>query len=372
MRNRSDAHIYRIALSALVFTGLFAGQGSAQMTLAVQKYSGEAQQWATSMVIATPQDLTFRWTIDGPVPSGLHWEILKTYAAPSSVANGPWARLHHVSAPPPGQFAVFKIDKDVLPVLPSGHAFWVRLVGTVSEKTRGEQKIVASPSVQISYATSAAPTAFASDAPLWIKLTKIICEAETADGSPSDEVYAIVASVFINHDNVPLSPVLVAATRLYEGMDAGEVRPVQVPAWGPPDGTPMIIDKPENAVVLVVLMENDGNETDNMSSLGAIKEWLSGFLKSLPKTGTPDAKIIKGLQAGMAQAVIENTGGFTPWEPDDQIGTLQQLPLEAADLIKAQNGQIVKKALVFSYPGVAGRYQLRFQLGKEGLETVVW
>jgi hypothetical protein len=361
-------------MTGLLIDGLLAVNGSAQMTLAVQKYSGEAQQWVKSLVITAPQDLNFRWTVDGPVPHNLHWEIARSYDFPTSVTRA-GVRMNYLSPPPAGQFAVFKIGKDALPVLAQGHAFWVRVVGSSpGEKAIGGSaaKIIASPSVQITYQPAAAPTSFATNDPLWVKLTKIICEAETNDASPSDEVYAVVASVFLNHADVPSSPVFVAGTRLYEGMDVGEVRPVEVPVWGPPSGSPVTIDKPENAIILAAIMENDGNETDNVLAIDSVFAHLGNYLKSLPKTGTPDAQILTALEGGMTAAMGGSTGGLLPFDADDPIGTTQLLTLTPLDLTKAQEGQIVKKSLVFATAGVAGRYRLRFQVGKKGLATVVW
>jgi hypothetical protein len=212
-------------------------------------------------------------------------------------------------------------------------------------------------------ATSAAMT------PLWIKATKLICETQTDDGSPNDEAYAIVASIALNWDKLWESKVRVVRTNIYEGMNSGDYRAVNLPVWGFEDAG-MPIRTPNDAIILATIYEHDNANVFLTTKL------LEGLL--IAKVGTLHPGYTYAQLNDMFFELMRNTllvnlhqVGDDPLTP---YGVLR-VPLLAEELHAAQSGTIVKKpvtALDMEGGGGRGKYTLRLQIGKQGVTSVAW
>jgi hypothetical protein len=206
--------------------------------------------------------------------------------------------------------------------------------------------------------------------PLWLKATKLICVNQTDDGSPNDEIYAVIASVDLNWDKLWESRVLVSHTPIYESMNKGDVRVTNLAAWGPPDGGSSPIRDPKNAVIIVKVFENDGGNV--FIAMQLLKSRLLQYIGTL-HPGYSYAQIASKLTTEMENSLLFSVS--TMGAGDDPLSRAQLVTLSQEELAAARSGTVVKKPLEFydtEGGGSAGKYILRFQLGREGVSTVVW
>jgi hypothetical protein len=210
--------------------------------------------------------------------------------------------------------------------------------------------------------------------PLWIALTKIVCEQETDDGSDSDEVYVMVTTVALNRANMQASQVSVRFTSVYEDFDAGDVRVPNMEIWGSENSGKPIPD-PRDVIIFVAGLERDGNGSREMTA-SMIKGLFQGKLGTL--SGTLSHKQISDIlykimwqtmESVLGAAVIKGylSGG------DDFLGMPAELPLSTSNLQLARQGTVVKLPMDVWLPSnIKGRYQLRFQLGRQGETSIHW
>jgi hypothetical protein len=379
---------------------------SAQLTLQVKK--GTA--WTTALTIPEIQAMSFRWTwTSGKPPAVASWQItVSSSPTPPPVGTNPPIAKHGPAPLPPhkGQYAEFQILPSNFPA-GSPSNFYLRVEATTQG---GLERLesnwigisVVPPTVTADAPRAAPPPSAAdlrdllkggkADAPraapppsasdlrdlleknsppsptLVVKLKRVYCKAETSEESASDEVYALLSATYLLRDNLWASPVGTKLTRVYQEMDAGEDRPVDVPLWGPM-GIPYPIRVSENAIILVALMEHDDTDESTREKAGiAISQGLRSVLKAKPATATP-AQIVTALKSRMdldiGSWLVDFPGLLDP-DDDDRIGYIRQLVLTGDDVQRAQRGETIKKALSFKAgpDDDDGEYQLDFELSK--------
>jgi hypothetical protein len=211
--------------------------------------------------------------------------------------------------------------------------------------------------------------------PLWVKLTKIVCERETDDGylNYADEVYAVIATVAVNRNNMAESIVNTIYTNIYEDFDKDEVRSMNLNVWGPTGEARAIFDA-NDVIIFVAAIENDGDYNRSMAAL-TITSILKAKLSKMSST-TSRADLINTLKPMMLDVLDKwfsmDLGAPLPGleTGEDLIGhDIKVLGLTATDVDAARSGNVVKKPLDFES---SGYYELRFQLGKEGVSYVAW
>ena len=201
------------------------------------------------------------------------------------------------------------------------------------------------------------------DPPLWIKLTKIICKTTSNDGNASDEVYAVLGSIALNHEKPWTSPVRTYVTSVYEDMDAEDFRSVDATLWGPPSGSPVVIRKPHDAILVVQLMEWDSGRPSLAGplSLGTVTKAVKNF--------NPGKSY--STMAFEAKVALSDAAMSAGAKSDDQVGAAKEIELTQNDINDARSGKIVKKEVLVGFDG-DGFYLLRFQMGRVGKSTVAW
>jgi len=206
--------------------------------------------------------------------------------------------------------------------------------------------------------------------PLWLKLTKIICGVPTNDGSPNDEVYVVMVSVLENRETPSASQVFVSSTRVYDGMDYEDVRSVSYPVWGTEDSEAIPVQYQRYPIVLLAMYEHDNGNV--LLSTQIVRAAVLKAISSLQ----PYANVRDKVRYAMADALastVQTSGG------DDPIAGPSYGPafleITNQDLDAARHGTVVRKPFEFydfGGTGEKGSYTLRFQLGKQGMSSVVW
>jgi hypothetical protein len=385
---------------------------SGQVTLEVQQSGG----WATTLTVSQPQILNFRWQYSsGPPIASAYWQL--AYSSDGSPVK------QAVITPPskPGEVASFSVAPTDVPsnAPPTyyvrvrsarGSSAWIPIqrlqragvatttststtspisqlqpeqtrTGTTTETTRprlepqqpttstftipgGGGGTLAQPMTVLS----------AADTPLWARLTKIICEVETNDATPSDEVYAIVGIVALNRTNLSNSLVGVRATPIYEDFDTGDSRVPNLDLWGPASA-PLPIKDTRDSYILVALMEHD-DAFSMPFALQMVKAKLLTAVSALsPNLGYADIerKLNFAFQAAVSAGVGADWQGDLT-SSDDWIDG-QTLVFTPEELAAAQSGTVVKKPFVFAGEpgrGSVGRYRLHVQVGRTGTSTAAW
>jgi hypothetical protein len=255
-------HLVGAALAILAGPSPVAGQFAFQ--------AKQGTTWGDNLVLSQLAPMTFRWRWDGR--GNLHaalWQM--TFQDPSSRPAPAIVQSGGVRVPQAtrlSDYATFQIPANAVPAGAPG-TFYVRMLSgtrysawipvTITGQRRASTSIALPPVMPSGVTSPPLMTAGVPNPnpPLWMKLTKLICNVESADGSASDEVYAIVASVAIDWSRPWASTVHVAHSKIMEDVDDGDIRVLNLPVWGPPDGSATPLSKPHDAVILVALMEQD-------------------------------------------------------------------------------------------------------------------
>jgi hypothetical protein len=199
--------------------------------------------------------------------------------------------------------------------------------------------------------------------PLSFRLAKITANITTDDGSPSDEVYVIATTVFLNWDKLWESRVFTNATRVYEDMNDGDFRSVNLPLWGD-DGAPLPVRSPKDVIVMFHVMEHDNGAVFlaapivKAAVLKAVKNLNPGYSYS-----QMSYNLTLAMQTTIGETLVIHGG-------DDEIGwrySDNPFVLSADDLKAARAGSVVKIPLVFTDTaglGNKGKYTVEVQLSR--------
>jgi hypothetical protein len=384
MRSRITAATRRLGLAAGALLLATVPASAQELTLQVK----QSTAWGTSLTIPVLQVMSFQWKWTGmKPPSGGVWQLSTATTPPTGVdlrAGSLAKQLALQTMPKQGEYSPFTIAPSVnLPDnLPSKFHVRIRvdwhgggssvsswipiLVAQRAQTAFNPPPTLNAPGVTIPDKPFLIPGGADTDYPLTVRLKKIYCREETSDGSDADEVYAFLHSTYLNRQS-PFAG-LTRATRVYENFDEGDSLKVDVAAWGPMD-LPHPISKPENAIVLVALMENDVDvdSVDRKAAAQSITRGLRSVLDTLPATATT-AQFVAAMKSRMATDILGTVGFPKPLFPDvdERIGTVQQLVLTSNDVEAAEDGQLVKKSLWFKAgpDDDDGEYRLDFEISR--------
>jgi len=199
--------------------------------------------------------------------------------------------------------------------------------------------------------------------PLSFRMSRIDANTTTDDGSPSDEVYVIATAIVLNWEKLWESKVFTNATRVYENMDDGDFRSIDVPVWGD-DGAPIAVRAPKDVILLFEMLEHDNGAVSLATPLvmasvtNTVKHFNAGMSYTQMKYEAANAMI------GKVSEILENQGG------DDLIGhhtSEYPFSISSDQLTAARAGSVVKIPLVFmdnTGRGIVGKYTLTLELRK--------
>lgn len=341
----------------------------------------EARQgttWGDKLVLSQLGTMTFRWKWDGrEEPNEAGWQM--TFDTPGPKTIPAIVKSAGVSVPTAtrlSEYGTFQIGPDAVPAnapetfyvrMQTGRTYSAWIPVTITGVTRASNPLAPPPLITSGVAAPTLVTEGVHDEnAVWMKLTKLICHVETADGAGSDEAYAIVASVAIDWSRPWASPVHVANTRLMQLIDDKEERDLDVAVWGPPDGYAAPLKNPKGAVILVALYEQDGGDPLLVGLMAKAKlvKAVSGLNPELSYSAVSSL-----LREAFSDGVQAAAGGGD-FDGDEMIG-MAQVQLEADEIADAKAGKVIKKELQFG-GGSRGSYSLRFQLSRGGVSPVVW
>ena len=204
---------------------------------------------------------------------------------------------------------------------------------------------------------------------LWFKMTKLIATNTTDDASPDDEVYAIVGAVVLNWDKLWESKAYVRATPVYKDMSPGDIRSLNIPVWGWDNDLTIPIRSAKDIVLRISLYEHDSGMP--FLAAAAAQAEIGKVISGL-HPGYTYSEVYEKISHAFYMGVYPNATKAG----DDVIGSYvtEGIFLTNDDLQSARSGTIVKKEKIF-VSGIGdepGKYTLRFQLGKDGVSSVVW
>jgi hypothetical protein len=184
-----------------------------------------------------------------------------------------------------------------------------------------------------------------------IAFMEMRCLKETSELSASDEPYAVFFTADL-HGAIPKSAVV--RTKVFEDTDKGELKKQWVRIWGV-NHEAQPITNPDKVIILVALMENDESDPDLVVTTARAE--MFGNLAALATSGISRPQMVSELIKSLNASVH---GGAAPGflNPDDRIGSAQELRITHADLDAARKATI-RKNLVFSGDG---KYRLGFDM----------
>lgn len=375
-----------------VFIALLPFGSLAQAQITFEALQGT--KWGTALSIQEGQTPRFRWKWDGRVrPTIARYHISYSQTTPGGMLvaqvnlsiPGRLGDYGEFVIPPasmpstPYDIKVFHVRVQAGPSLTQlASSAWITVTYSTVRKADNSRTIAAAPPPPPPFVipggdSKTLVTAGVTDPtnpPLRIRLTRITCNEETADGSPSDEVYAMTVGINLNWVRMASSPVMVTMSQVYGGMDQGDYRAPNLQVWGSPTaartvkpGSAHPITELRDAVVYVTLIERDkANLWESFDELLATK--ATEILRTLSEKLSYD-EATRFIGGELSKRVREFTGheGLAV-SGDDIIGLITPVPITAADLSAAKAGQTVKKSMTMSYPDREGRYTLDFEISK--------
>jgi hypothetical protein len=372
----------------------------AQVDLVLQQ--GDA--WVTSVSIPKPAIVVSRWRYFGLPIGTASLQVAFTKPMPGSTGTPAVENEVPISVPSgAGSWTLFDLTPQMIPAnapsrvyvrvkTPNSQSSWVSIfVGQrASQADAGavagglnidpvrKDRTPTAPQLGGMLSGSKEPFVIpggsgSADTPLWIKLVGIECQQETDDGSPSDEIYVIVAAVALDRNKPADSHVAVRFTRVYEDFDAGDVRVPNLAVWGSENAGNAIPD-PNDVVIVVQTMERDGSVSIEWAA-AVLQTRILAKLKNLSvKASHHDVfwllyKAMLGVKDDMLLVPVEL--GFP--SGDDEIGDTSELELSQSSLELARSGTVVKLPMAAATGGNdAGRYELRFEIARQGTPQVPW
>ena len=192
-----------------------------------------------------------------------------------------------------------------------------------------------------------------------IYLTNIHCNEET-DEVGADEPYVLVTTVNLASTipvagfPVPLPAFEVVRYGPFEDVDEDETHfaPGISQSFWSLTNTPATLNDPDKVIFVVALMENDNGNPETLR--GIVKGLVGGSV--LGSLSFDRNNKVNKLISDVNSALRTPTGAPNF---DDQVGGPQELRFTREELLKAESGQTVSKALVFG--GDGGRYTLTFE-----------
>jgi hypothetical protein len=194
-----------------------------------------------------------------------------------------------------------------------------------------------------------------------IGLSKIKCKIKDSYGLDSDEPYVIVFAA----DN-STAPLIKAKTTLYgpwvgdDSMDGGDTRTYSggTLAWGF-DNKPRELADPDNAIILVGLLESDHDE----EFCNAVRTTVHSFvLAAMLGYGTMDRRDLVDLLIQDMQGALDAARRLGI-EHDERLGDVKELVVTQSTLDDVANGA-VSKTLKFKDSNDDFSYEVTFQIGQ--------
>jgi hypothetical protein len=202
--------------------------------------------------------------------------------------------------------------------------------------------------------------------PVTIALTKIKCLIET-DEVGADEPYVLVTAIDLK--NFPLPAVEVTKYGPWKDIDKGDTATTMAiqpgvpidslpfivwrrPAWGP-GGSPKGIAHPDDAILLLSVMEHDDGDTSATRTIvkGAVVTSLAA------STGMSRAQRVAKL-IGDINGALEIPAGAPNF--DDRVGSTQEFRL-SSNLLNVAGGP---KNKTLTFRGDGGKYEVTMQVKK--------
>jgi hypothetical protein len=366
---------------------------AAQVTLQVD----QSGTWGDHLTLSTLQTVGLRWKYEGAEITNAAWQLSYT-TTPSSTS--PIVKTVSIGVPTgPGVYLPFSIPGSMLPDdMPStfylrvrtlnGTSSWVKVfvgerasvtstgstLAGMLEPKRASTSTSPNPSAGLHLPTPGnSPLATAGAAnllftPLWIKLTKITCEETTSDGSPSDEVYAIVTTVVRDKLDPARSRSSTRFTNVYENFDAGDSRVPNLGVWGTGgDNDPQPLTDWDDVFIIISLMERDTGKSMGAAALVVNAQMLK-IIHDNPTASR--ATLAEKMMFKYYPYPLMTGGESFLIVGDDGIGHHAMLELTAAELDAARRGTVIEKSFKFResdvIPGANGKYEVRVKIGKEG------
>jgi hypothetical protein len=191
---------------------------------------------------------------------------------------------------------------------------------------------------------------------LTINLQRIKCLEEVNEASASEEPYVLVTAADLNSP-IPGSPappnLRVFRYGIWEDMDEGEVRENgHVPFWGI-NATPANIENPDDAALIVSLLEND-NADPSQYEVFVKAAATQSLISTLGETNRGARSTVL---ANDIRAALDGVNFPIPFAlDDDHVGTTQ-LKLDSADLVPT--GTKEKTVVIRT---AEGAYELTFRI----------
>jgi hypothetical protein len=185
----------------------------------------------------------------------------------------------------------------------------------------------------------------------------IKCIDESNEASSHDEPYVLF---FVG--NLAGSPVATGAAKrsqVFNGVDDGETKYQTVRLWGTGGGSaPMPGNNPDNLIVLVQIMEHDGNSDPN-AIRATMQAVMGANIAQYKLQGWSRSKIVSELKKDMSGII--NTFDFPVQNDDDRVGNIMELRVDAGDIAYVHAGNTGYYTLQQN-DGGDGSYRTYFRL----------
>lgn len=186
---------------------------------------------------------------------------------------------------------------------------------------------------------------------------RIKCLDESNEASSHDEPYVLF---FVgNLASIPVATGAGKRTNVFTGVDDGESRYQDVRLWGnSAGGLAMPGNNPDNLIVLVQIMEHDGN-TDPNAIRAMMQSVMGANIAQYHLQGWTRSHIVDQLKADMSGII--NTFDFPVQNDDDRVGKIMELRVDAGDIAYVHAGHTGEYTLQQN-DGGDGSYRTYFRL----------
>jgi hypothetical protein len=185
----------------------------------------------------------------------------------------------------------------------------------------------------------------------------IKCLDESNEASSHDEPYVLF---FVgNLGSSPVATGVAKRTNVFTGVDDGETKYQNVRLWGTGGGyAAMPGNNPDNLIVLVQIMEHDGNSDPN-AIRAAMQSIMGANIAQYKLQGWSRSTIVSHLKSDMAGII--NTFDFPVQNDDDRVGNIMELRVDAGDIAYVHAGNTGYYTLQQN-DGGDGSYRTYFKL----------
>jgi hypothetical protein len=185
----------------------------------------------------------------------------------------------------------------------------------------------------------------------------IKCLDESNEASSHDEPYVLF---FVgNLGGSPLATGAAKRTQVFSNTDQGETKYQNVRLWGTGGGSaPMPGNNPDNLIVLVQIMEHDGN-TDPNAIRATMQSVMGANIAQYKLQGWSRSQTVSQLKSDMSGII--NTFDFPVQNDDDRVGKIMELRVTAGDIAYVHGGNTGEYTLQQN-DGGDGSYRTYFRL----------